>query len=66
MEGTVDIDPDGDYVAKQLWPTVHDIISYSSGLMKELLSTLGVPADEVSPFCHDFNSLSDLCDDFIR
>ena len=66
MNGTVDIDPSGDYVANQLWPAVQELISYSSGLMRHLMTTLGVTGDELSPFCRDFTSLGDLRDEFIR
>ena len=66
MDGTVNIDPSGDYFANQLWPTVQELISYSSDLMKELFTTLGVQADDISPFCRDFTSLEDLRDEFIR
>jgi len=66
MEGTVKIDPHGDHVATQVWPTVQKLISYSSELMTPLLSTLGVTKDEMSPFCRGFASLKDLRDEFIR
>ena len=66
MEGTVKIGPNGDYVAKQVWLDVQKIISYSSGLMSELFSTLRVTKDEQSPFCQDFTSLNDFRDEFIR
>ena len=66
MEGTVKIDPNGDHVATQVWPTVEKLISYSSELMTPLFSTLGVTKDEMSPFCRDFTSLKDLRDEFIR
>ena len=66
MEGAVDIDKDGDFVANQLWPVVCELISFSSGLMTQLLTTLGVAANERSPFCRDFSSLIDLRDEFIR
>ena len=66
MDGTVDIDPSGDYVAIQLWPTVQELISYSSDLTKELFTTLGVQTDDISPFFRDFTSLEDLRDELIR
>ena len=67
MDGTVNINPPGDYVANQLWPTpVQELISYSSDLMKELFTTLGVQADDITPFCRDFISLEDLQDEFSR
>jgi len=50
MDGTVDIDPSGDYIANQLWPIVQELISYSSDLMKELFTALGVQVDDISPF----------------
>ena len=34
--------------------------------MKVLFTTLGVQADDISPFCRDFTSLEDLRDEFIR
>ena len=66
MDGTVKIDPSGDFVAKQLWPKVKTLISYSSELMSGLLSTLRVSKEEMSPFCREFSTLEDLRDEFIR
>ena len=66
MEGAVDIDKEGDFVAKQLWPVVCELISFSHGMMTQLLTTLGVAANERSPFCRDFSSLIDLRDEFIK
>ena len=66
MEGTIAIDPDGDYVAKQVWPAVQQVTSYSFGLMSDLFSTLGVGQEEMSPFCREFTGLNDLGDESIR
>ena len=67
MEGTVEILQDGDYVANQLWPTVSELIEYSSNLMEPFLRTLGVTNDDDrSPFCRSFVSLKDLRDEFIH
>ena len=65
MEGTVDIDLDGDFVVQQLWPTVKDLISYSCDLMTPFLSMLGVSSHERSPFCRSFDSIVELRDEYI-
>ena len=65
MEETVTILSDGDFVVRQLWPTVQNLISYSLGLMSQLFSTLGVSSEKRSPFCRKFSSLDDLRDEFI-
>ena len=65
MEGTVTIARDSDFVARQLWSHVASLISFSSGLMNNLLDTLHVSTNDISPFCRDFVSLEDLRDEFI-
>ena len=65
-DGSVPLQQDGDSVAAQLWEDVSQLISFSSELMKELLDTIGVPSDELSPFCRSFQSLADLRDEYIR
>ena len=57
------IDSNGGYVASQMWETVSNLITFSSDLMRQLLTTVG--ADEVSPFCRTFNSPRDLRNAFI-
>lgn len=66
MEGTVNLLSGGDFVVNQLWKSVSGVISFSSKLMKELLSTVGVSPNDLTPFCRDFKSPTDLRDEFIR
>jgi hypothetical protein len=65
MEGTVQLLMNGDFVAKQLWSAVNELINYSSTLMTPFLSALGVTNDNCSPFSRKFTSLTDLRDEFI-
>ena len=65
-DGSVPLQKEGDSVAEQLWDTVSQMISFSSELMKELLDTIGVSSDELSPFCRSFQSLADLRNEYIR
>ena len=66
MEGAVHLQKDGDSVAAQLWSTVSKMITFSSDLMRKLLGAVGVPNEEMSPFCRSFTSLEDLRDEYIR
>ena len=65
MEGTVQLLMNGDYVAKQLWSAVNELIIFSSSLMTPFLSALGVTGANRSSFCWEFISLTDLREKFI-
>eukprot|EP00957_Ditylum_brightwellii_P212289 15367162-Ditylum_brightwellii.AAC.3 len=65
MDGTVEIDSNGDFVAQQLWPTVSKLISYSCAMMTHFLSRLGVTTIEHSSFFHSFDSIMELRNDYI-
>eukprot|EP00957_Ditylum_brightwellii_P107029 8166224-Ditylum_brightwellii.AAC.1 len=65
MDGTVNLQDDGGYVATQMWAAVSKAITYSSAIMSKLFGTIGVTGDEISPFCHSFSSPDDLRNEFI-
>ena len=66
MDGTINVQNGEDYVAKRLWETVSNLITFSSDMMRVLLKVVGVTNAEMSPFCRTFLSLEDLRDEFIR
>ena len=66
MDGTVQIDPNGEAVAAQLWPEVDALLTFSSGMMEKLFEKLQVSSENLSPFCREFVSLVDLRDELIK
>ena len=53
-------------VAEQLWESMHNIIKFSSDMMRPFLAAVGVKTEDMLPFCRKFTSLRDLRDTFIR
>ena len=64
--GPVVLSDDGCAVAEQLWDTVYQVISCATSLVKPLLLLLGVNENDISPFCRNFESLTELRDAFIE
>ena len=64
--GSVTIDPEGDPVVKQCWPTVKQFIHLASNKMTHILDKFGVPANEKSPFCCSFETPKDLMNTLIN
>ena len=60
MYGSVEIDPNGYPVIEQLCEAVGGVMSYTSRLIESLLNTVGVTAEEQSPFCRIFSYPIDL------
>eukprot|EP00957_Ditylum_brightwellii_P111628 8514571-Ditylum_brightwellii.AAC.1 len=65
MDGTVNLQDDGGYVATQIWAAVSKAITYSSTMMSKLFGTIGATGDEILPFCCSFSSPDDLRNEFI-
>ena len=65
MYGSVEINPNGSPVVEQLWGAVDKLMSYTSIIIDTLFNTVGVKAEEQSPFCCIFLSPTDLRDEFI-
>ena len=55
-----------DFIAKELWDHVNKLISISNDLMKNLSRIIGVPEEEILPFCREFTSLIDLHNEYIK
>ena len=64
--GPVDIYDKNVTVAEQLWESMHNIITFSSDMMRPFLAAMGVKTEDMSPFCRKFTSLRDLRNTFIR
>ena len=65
VEGTVQLLMNRDFVAKQLWSAVNELITFSSSLMTSFLSALGVTGANSSPVCREFTSLTVLRDELL-
>ena len=60
MNGSVEIYPNGSPVVEKLWGAVGKVISYTSILIQHLFNTVGVAAEEQSPFYRIFLSPTNL------
>ena len=56
----------GDFIAKELWDPASKLISQYNDIMQNMLKVVGVPEEEMSPFCRKFTSLIDLRDEYIK
>ena len=65
MDESVEINPNGYLVVEQLWGKVGELMSYTSRLVEPLFDTVGVAAEEKSPFCRIFLSATNLREKFI-
>ena len=63
LDDEVELFHGGDFVAKELWGPVSKLISY---IMQNIFKVVGVPEEEMSPFCRKFTSLVDLRDEYIK
>eukprot|EP00957_Ditylum_brightwellii_P013846 1043208-Ditylum_brightwellii.AAC.1 len=66
MDGTVNLQDDGGFVATQMWAAVSKVITYSSTMTSKLFGTIGATGDKISPFCCSFSSPDDLRNEFIQ
>ena len=64
--GPVVLSDDGCAVAEQLWDNVYQVISCATSLVTPILLLLGVNENDISPFCRNFESLTELRDAFIE
>ena len=56
MDVTVEINRDVSPVVEQLWDVVINAMAFASSLVVPLLKTVGVTAEERSPFCRTFSN----------
>ena len=63
LDDEVELFHGGDFVAKELWGPVSKLISY---IMQNIFKVVGVPEEEMSPFCRKFTSLIDLRDEYTK
>ena len=66
LDENVELFHGGDSIAKELWGPVGKLISHSNDIMQNILKVIGVPEEEMSPFCREFTSLIDLRDEYIK
>ena len=60
VDGSVEIDPNGSLVVEQFWGAVGEVMSYTSRLIEPVFNTVGVTAEDQSPFCRILSSTTDL------
>ena len=53
------------HVVSKLWDTIAPIINLMSRKMKQFLGVYGVDESMISPFCKDFESISELRDELL-
>ena len=66
LDENVELFHGGDFITKELWGHVSKLISHSNDIMQNILKAVGVPEEEMPPFCRKFTSLIDLRDDYIK